>query len=139
MRTIKFRAWDKENNKFRSDDFLMSLDGEILDPKTFPFTIRKDVELMQFTGLKDKNGKEIYEGDIIDYDDNDNMLTDSGIYAVGWNDEVAGFGMMGIDLRDENMGISGYGTDDYCHHVVDYVLPKSKIIGNIYENKDLLK
>ena len=59
-REIKFRAWDKSCNKMRGisglqDCFSLRSDG----------VCNEDYVLMQYTGLKDKNGKEIYEGDIV--------------------------------------------------------------------------
>lgn len=81
MREIKFRAWDKKEKKMKNEnDFLMSLDGEILDPSTFPFMVNKNCLLMQYTGLTDKNGNKIYEMDIVNYFGKKILVTIPEIY-----------------------------------------------------------
>ena len=66
MRPIKFRAWDKENQSWLNAphwSYYMSWEGDRL-----LIGGNHIVEITQFTGLLDKNGKEIYEGDIVEYD-----------------------------------------------------------------------
>ena len=69
MREIKFRVYDKDSkNMYNQDDFILTFDtvGEdIYLSKNDEVIPLYSYELMQYTGLKDKNGKEIYDGDIV--------------------------------------------------------------------------
>ena len=102
MRTIKFRAWD-------TDEKFMYNNWTVID------RVPMDYVLMQFTGLKDKNGKEIYEGDVLDYKYNGTTK------EVFWESAMFRF-------RDKN----GWGA-------LSLVASESEVIGNIWENSELLK
>ena len=118
MREIKFRAWDKQD-KIMYDWEEISIekeqvfirDGDLY--KTF-----EQVELMQYTGLKDKNGKKIFEGDIVETE-----YKAKGI--VEWQKEKAGF--------DFNTKYPMWP------HPIYLMGGDREIIGNIYENPELLK
>lgn len=69
MREIKFRAWDEEKKEMFYDEFFVDSDGS---PYWHSTQSDANVELMQYTGLKDKNGEEIYEFDYL------------GDYCVFW-------------------------------------------------------
>ncbi len=116
-RVIKFRAWDEERKCFRNDEFLISTSskGAIqvvgISIDSDAETIDEDIVLDQFTGLHDKNGKEIYEGDIVSF-----TQTYIAPCAVYWNKEMTGFYPL-ISERSKNL----------------------TVIGNIHENPELLK
>jgi uncharacterized phage protein (TIGR01671 family) len=126
MRPIKFRAWHKHNNgngePFMTEPFnLYQLtDGAITFEKGDFVTWLNSCELMQFTGLLDKSGKEIYEGDIT-------KTPEGATGKVIWNSKFARFewsdGANAWPLNDEKFN---YGPD------------QDEVIGNIYENPELL-
>jgi len=123
MREIKFRAWDKNKKVMTFVGELAWLVGGLhfMDAGACQGFIDKDAELMQFTGLKDKNGKEIYEGDLI--------KLDSFMPPVMQICFIEG----AFCIADRN----GHYTADmhYVHHAG---INQSEVIGNIYENKDLV-
>lgn len=79
-REIKFRAWDKKDKKFITD-FTIAGDGYCARFSNISADIREGNDLipMQYTGLKDKNSKEIYEGDIC------KPQYRSGVHIVEWD------------------------------------------------------
>jgi len=135
MREIKFRAWDKEE-KFMLQDIHSMYDGSCNHKETeerygwiscFDSFIDNDnYVVMQYTGLKNRNGTEIYEGDIIGFDDC--TSTESGYWeqqctgVVEWCDETASFEV------SNRLSAESYEVLDEC-----------LVIGNIYENPELLK
>ncbi len=115
-REIKFRVWNKDGNKW-----VKNLTYCIDD---FSTTNKEWHIVMQYTGLKDKNGKEIYEGDILRYSDGSDVST----HKIFWDDKAARF----YDIRLED-GDSATSYDDF------EFFTEAKVIGNIYENPELLK
>lgn len=112
MKEIKFRIWDKERKEMINIGRIDIADGSC-KPTIFGdifYDYWNDVELMQYTGLKDKDGVEIYEGDIVETED----------YYVGDRLMVKGTKQIIDDIR-------------FCGKL----LP-CKVIGNIYENPELL-
>ena len=130
MSDIKFRAWDnfkKEMRKVDKMDFhnkkgiiVWFLNGEkILYPK-------QSTEIMQYTGLKDKNGKEIYEGDIVKIDDNE-------LYKITFKSGA----FRATPLNKE--ALSRFCSDSGIIFVYLCRDDNVEVIGNIYENKELLE
>lgn len=129
MREIKFRAWHKIEKymtpsfRFGHEFYHNTDDGIHYDgDDVISFSLAEDYILMQYTGLKDKNGEEIYEGDILEPIKG---LVDTNAvkrFVEKWSDYRGGW-MIGIYNE------MGYGTGSKGF----------KIIGNIYENPKLLK
>jgi uncharacterized phage protein (TIGR01671 family) len=80
QRTIKFRAWEKDALVNDETDLRMWSWKELGEVGGFHDKLNNGrFEMMQYTGMKDKAGTEIYEGDVVKYNDIN--------YTVGWNDE----------------------------------------------------
>jgi len=125
MREIKFRAWNKDDNEILSWNDLLEQGYELheLDSNGKYAHI-----FMQYTGLKDKNGKEIYEGDVVEVD----SFYESIPHYPTDNE------------TDNLIGIVKYINGAFeADSVPLYVLyetgqPEIEVIGNIHENPELL-
>lgn len=120
MRQIKFRIWDLKRKEWVHDTSnAVNLLGETIilgeilrrpDDSMVRIEELNELVVMQFTGLKDKNGKEIYDGDIL-------LDVTKEIRVIDW----------------EEGSLTPFGLE-YYEDLEDF-----KIIGNIYENPDLIK
>lgn len=123
----EFRAWTEEGKAmyydvypFKDGTLLLSYDGIAFDEVP-----ASDFILMQSTGIKDKNGKEIFEGDIVKFHDEYQSYTG----VVTYMDTYASFVVMDKDVHEYTFE---YIEEWYC------LLSELEVIGNIYKNTELL-
>ena len=131
MREIKFRCWDKENKEMlevQELDYADSYDGQPMVRTTMynDYFDTEDMILMQYTGLKDKNGKEIYEGDIVHIPDD---YEEYG-FASGEN--------YSIDFKDGRFRLKPKYKPNATGYDLEFT-EELEVIGNIYENPELLE
>lgn len=148
----KFRAYDSGSlSRMYQPDEVMAGNGDIWiideDSVAGEWIVNNDIHLMQSTGLKDKNGKEIFEGDILKFNDEWNEYchegyVDGSVEGVNYVEVVKGeacfeFGKtrypessLFIHMEDEHLSFAELIKDK------DF---EFKIIGNIYENPELLE
>lgn len=130
----KFRVWDTWSKTWYNDKFLIDQNGEhhiIFDSSNSYLSIDLQRQgrflVQQFTGLTDKTGKELFEGDIV--------KEFNSLMVIEWHD--GGF----WSLKDPSYK---YNKNEYGFPLFDYVTKdnkkvKLKIVGNIFENPELLK
>ena len=138
-REIKFRAWYNEQMVYWNLSNMYASDtGELKADQYCQVTDLTNVlalgHFMQFTGLKDKNGKEIYEGDIIKCSDGRIAKVVWSEYA--WHIESTPFSKMekSFSKMDKDEGISVILMDARRYGK----LSNTEVIGNIYSNPELL-
>ena len=110
MHSLKFRVWNKTLHKY----------GHFALKKGVSVSIVADLEIEQYTGLKDKNGKEIYEGDIVDVS---SVFISPTTVVVKFSEFSCGY-------------------EPFVNGCVDCYVPCGKdvkVIGNIHENPELLR
>ena len=128
---IKFRAWHRELGRMMSIKNMWFQDSRIEELELNDaimndyITVSPDeIELMQSTGLKDKNGKEIFEGDVV---------------TNGWKRQVVTFGTQEVEEDFGSIriyrGFNLYLGGGYPNAIMS----EFEVVGNIYENPDLLE
>ena len=124
MREYKFRVWDTENKemlKVQELDFEDTFYGGRLSIRTDQYNDYFDIEdmiLMQYTGLKDRNGKEIYEGDIV------YIMPEDERGIIRWDNETARYVVIYDNIISDFD--NWYGKD-------------LEVIGNEFDNPELLE
>lgn len=125
----KFRAWDKRFSEF-VEDFFVSEDGKIYKntkDTSYGFAISREtsdkVILMQSTGLKDKNGKEIFEGDVVTFED-----------EIRCGDDLDIFLNIGVVEYGQGMFYISNRQSVCADDLLDGEMWDVEVIGNIYEN-----
>jgi uncharacterized phage protein (TIGR01671 family) len=131
-REIKFRAWNGSKMELNvMTGFLGAFYVQGMDEKDSacmsPFNTKllPETPIMQYTGLKDKSGKEIYEGDI---------LLNFGMFKRVCEFKQGSFGYE----ADANMGFISYNSNAYNLKITDDKALELEIIGNIYENPNVM-
>lgn len=130
MRTIKFRGKSILTDEWLYGDLVHSADNKrfgilVNDKGSYDECEVAPETVGQFTGLYDKNGKEIYEGDILYWDDNNRL------YVVTFES-----GMFYASVKECNEGFFGGFP---LHQLTEYDYGKCEIVGNIHDNTELLK
>jgi hypothetical protein len=83
MRPIKFRAWRSDFEEMIYNEFHITADGAV-----YSFGLAPECVLMQFTGLLDKNGKEIWEGDLVLCEEEGEVTFNDGAFQVQFPDDA---------------------------------------------------
>ena len=131
-RELKFRFWDKRNDEWwqptynasegELEDLTITKNGQIMmrDMTAHPQIVDDKFEVMQYTGLKDNNGKEIYEGDVVEI----------YLYEYASVDET-----QKITIGENKGGRNFYRDVGYLQNINSKHV---EIIGNMYENPELI-
>ena len=134
QRELKFRAWHKDSREMLhagvADVFIWQHEGQ-------------PIEIMQYTGLKDKNGKGIYEGDVLLIPDEykERILDDGSGPTEPFNHlalVIFQDGSFGVDIKERGDYFSkGFWSFPDIHR--DFGLFEFEVIGDIYENPELVR
>ena len=127
----KFRAYDSGSlSRMYQPDEVMAGNGDIWiideDSAAGEWIVNNDIHLMQSTGLFDRNGQEIFEGDVLEIEDEGEVL---GNAKLTWHNEQAVFMIEAISVDD----IAPF------HEILSDESYSYRVVGNVYENPELLE
>lgn len=140
MRELKFRAWDTKRKTYDHEELLLAPNGDILASRWQELRAPESVYIIElYTDLKDKNGKEIYEGDIVE-------APIYGVWTAGNSDAIFGekIWKLVVFWADADCGflfkvIGSKNQPNRVYDILDQHLGAFEVIGNIHENPELLE
>lgn len=134
MRKVKYRAWDGEKMRFAADGTTFFDSEGVFPDEVIAVTQQKGWKWMLFTGLCDKNGVEIFEGDILLIEIGERFVKAAVMYTLSY---------MGWSVANPNntMEVPKYDTGEYIDGCALYKYvewgynnsPRLEVIGNVYE------
>lgn len=151
MREIKFRAWFEKFKEMYTVK-MIDLQKEIAYFDKYNYRSFYDIDLMQYTGLKDKNNKEIYEGDILLSSDENGIFLisiDFGYPNIEYSNMLTGFQIKTEIILSDSQYFENF-SNNLIELINKYNIPLEEynnekyisdgwwILGNIYENPELL-
>ena len=145
MRTFKFRGKctdPKYDGKTACGSLLSFPNGETKifehdHDKTFNYFGVDPATVCQFTGFTDKNGKEIYEGDVLRSDLYPFSCTEYNAYdnyygAIGWSEEDASFYM--VSIKNPKSSVRGF-SDGICDSISQKVMQDFEVVGSVHDKE----
>lgn len=140
MKPIKFRAWDERRNRMIEVTSINFRNGTIEEDTRYAVNRElyfDQIKLMQSTKLKDNNGTEIFEGDIVKFDARSHYHPE--VYA--WEYETKGVGIIKYEMGSYILGgrEEAHILESLFGMLMNYEEVEMEVIGNIYENPELLE